>query len=78
MKTPSLFIQMYRRELIRAMDARLNALHEEQIMAFARANAAGFDDKSITDLVHFAENFGAERLKYVNLYANNIFFFMCL
>lgn len=50
---------------MRAMEARLTALHEEQIMAFTRANAAGFDDKSIVDLMNFAENFGAQRLKYV-------------
>eukprot|EP00250_Pteridium_aquilinum_P009147 c18470_g1_i3 orf=922-5472(-) len=50
------------RELLRAMEARLNALHQEQNMAFSRAGAAGFDNNSIADLMTFAEHFGAERL----------------
>ncbi|MCO5562689.1 hypothetical protein L7F22_016317 [Adiantum nelumboides] len=51
-----------KKELLRAMEARLNALHQEQSMAFSRANAAGFDNNSIADLMTFAEHFGADRL----------------
>ncbi|KAH7301696.1 hypothetical protein KP509_23G038500 [Ceratopteris richardii] len=51
-----------KRELLRAMEARLNALHQDQNAAFSRANAAGFDNDSITDLMTFAEHFGANRL----------------
>ncbi|KAI5079928.1 hypothetical protein GOP47_0005828 [Adiantum capillus-veneris] len=51
-----------KKELLRAMEARLNALHQEQNMAFSRANAAGFDNNNIADLMTFAEHFGADRL----------------
>ncbi|MCO5596438.1 hypothetical protein L7F22_050501 [Adiantum nelumboides] len=51
-----------KKELLRAMEARLNALHQEQSMAFSRANAAGFDNNSIADLMTFAEHFSADRL----------------
>lgn len=52
-----------RRELLRAMEARLSALHQEQNMVFTRASAAGFDSNNIADLMTFAHDFGAERLK---------------
>lgn len=38
-------------------------LRKEQGMAFARAEAAGFDMDKLVDLISFAECFGASRLK---------------
>eukprot|EP00250_Pteridium_aquilinum_P020019 c24670_g1_i1 orf=957-5213(-) len=52
-----------KRELLRAMDARLAALQQEQNMVFCRAAAAGFDVESIEDLLAFSEYFGADRLR---------------
>ena len=47
------------------MDTLLGALHEEQDIAFSRATAAGFDEKSIANLITFSDQFHANRLKYV-------------
>lgn len=52
-----------KRELLRAMDVYLLALQQEQNIAFDRADAAGFDIDSMTDLVAFSEHFGADRLR---------------
>ncbi|KAJ7543842.1 hypothetical protein O6H91_09G055100 [Diphasiastrum complanatum] len=59
--------------LLRAMEARKYMLQKEQGMAFARATAAGFSMDHISDLIAFAECFGASRLreacfKYLALY----------
>eukprot|EP01018_Ginkgo_biloba_P027748 Gb_39029 [translate_table: standard] len=52
-----------KRELLRAIDVRLMALQQELSMAFARASAAGFAIEHMTDLIVFADRFGANRLK---------------
>lgn len=49
-------------ELLRAMDLRLLALHQEQSTAFGRAAAAGFSSKNMADLISFSKHFGADRL----------------
>lgn len=51
------------RELLRAIDVRLMALQQELSMAFARAVAAGFAIEHMADLMIFAEQFGATRLR---------------
>ncbi|XP_002983080.2 COP1-interacting protein 7 isoform X1 [Selaginella moellendorffii] len=48
--------------LIKAMETRHAVLQREQGMAFARAVAAGFDMDHLSDLLAFAEYFGAARL----------------
>lgn len=59
---------MFRIELLRAMDLRLLALHQEQSTAFGRAAAAGFSSKNMADLISFSKHFGAERLWYTPIY----------
>lgn len=44
------------------LDTRKAVLRKEQGMAFARAVAAGFDLDQMSDLIEFAECFGASRL----------------
>lgn len=51
------------RELLRAIDVRLMALQQELSVAFARAMAAGFAIEHMADLMIFAEQFGATRLR---------------
>jgi hypothetical protein len=55
-------INIGRRRLLRAMEARKMLLHKEQGMAFARATAAGFDMQKMEHLLVFADCFGANRL----------------
>ncbi|GLJ37365.1 hypothetical protein SUGI_0758250 [Cryptomeria japonica] len=52
-----------KRELLRAIDARLMALEQELRMAFARAAAAGFEIEQMGNLMLFAERFGATRMR---------------
>jgi hypothetical protein len=52
-----------KRELLRAIDARLRALHKELSMAIARADAAGFSEEHLENLLLFAQYFGATRLR---------------
>ncbi|XP_078429322.1 COP1-interacting protein-like protein [Wolffia australiana] len=59
--------------LLRVLQIRKEALRKEQGMAFARAMAAGFTVENISDLISFAECFGAARLleastKFMDLY----------
>lgn len=51
------------RELLRAIDVRLMALQQELSMSFARSAAAGFAIENMADLMIFAEQFGATRLR---------------
>lgn len=53
----------FRQQLLRYLDARRIMLQKEQGMAFARAIAAGFNIEQIGNLMLFAENFGAMRLR---------------
>ncbi|KAH7691537.1 beta-sandwich domain of Sec23/24 domain-containing protein [Dioscorea alata] len=48
--------------LMRALETRKSVLQKEQGMAFARAVAAGFDMDHMSQLISFAECFGASRL----------------
>jgi hypothetical protein len=54
----------FRQWLLRTLDARWMMLLKEQDMAFVRAIGAGFVIKNVGDLVLFAEDFGAYRLRY--------------
>lgn len=53
----------YRKELLRAIDVRLVAVRQDLNMAYARAAAAGFNPETVSELQHFADQFGAHRLK---------------
>ncbi|GLJ37369.1 hypothetical protein SUGI_0758330 [Cryptomeria japonica] len=52
-----------KRELLRAIDARLMALEQELRMAFTRAAAGGFEIEHMGNLMIFAERFGATRMR---------------
>ncbi|XP_040381701.1 uncharacterized protein LOC102709758 [Oryza brachyantha] len=51
-----------KKELLRAIDVRLSALKQDLVTACARASSAGFHPDSVSELVLFAEHFGANRL----------------
>lgn len=53
----------YRKELLRAIDVRLDAAYQDLTNACARAAAAGFDVDTVSELQIFADRFGAHRLK---------------
>ncbi|MED6204739.1 hypothetical protein PIB30_011712 [Stylosanthes scabra] len=52
-----------KKELLRAIDVRLAAVRQDLTTAFTRASAAGFNPDTVSDLKHFADQFGAHRLK---------------
>ena len=54
----------FRTLLLQALDARRMVLHKEQEMAFASAEAAGFDNAHLLDLIEFSESFHVSRLRY--------------
>lgn len=49
--------------LQRLLETRKALLRKEQAMAYARALAAGFELENLDDLIHFADTFGASRLR---------------
>ncbi|KAK1288213.1 hypothetical protein QJS10_CPB19g01947 [Acorus calamus] len=51
-----------KKELLRAIDVRLIAVKQDLTMACARASAAGFTSDNVSELLHFADRFGAHRL----------------
>ncbi|KAG8079735.1 hypothetical protein GUJ93_ZPchr0007g6203 [Zizania palustris] len=51
-----------KKELLRAIDIRLSALKQDLVTACARASSAGFNPDSVSELVLFADHFGANRL----------------
>ncbi|KAJ6818184.1 putative GPI-anchored adhesin-like protein PGA55 isoform X2 [Iris pallida] len=51
-----------KKELLRAIDVRLSALKQDLVTACARASAAGFTLDTVSELVLFADRFGAIRL----------------
>ncbi|KAL4387373.1 hypothetical protein GQ457_09G004990 [Hibiscus cannabinus] len=51
-----------KKELLRAIDVRLNAVQQDLATAFARAFAAGFNSDTVSELQQFADLFGAHRL----------------
>ncbi|XP_073310824.1 uncharacterized protein [Primulina huaijiensis] len=51
-----------KKELLRAIDVRLVAVQQDLSTACARANAAGFNIDSVSELQMFADKFGAHRL----------------
>ncbi|KAG0492474.1 hypothetical protein HPP92_005872 [Vanilla planifolia] len=51
-----------KKELVRAIDVRLVAVKQDLATACARAAAAGFDLASVSELLLFADQFGAFRL----------------
>ncbi|KAL8137056.1 hypothetical protein V2J09_003057 [Rumex salicifolius] len=62
-----------KKELLRAIDIRLTAVRQDLCTACARASAAGFNPINISELQHFANEFGAHRLSescfnYMSLY----------
>lgn len=61
-----------KKELLRAIDVRLTALKQDLAAACSRASSAGFNPNSVSELLHFANHFGANRLseactKFVSL-----------
>lgn len=54
---------MYRKELVRAIDLRLEAIKKDLTKAIAHASANGFDSQTVSDLQHFADRFGAHHLE---------------
>ncbi|XP_068335813.1 uncharacterized protein [Pyrus communis] len=51
-----------KKELLRAMDVRLVAVRQDLTTACARASAAGFNPDTVSELQHFADQFGAHHL----------------
>ncbi|KXG36684.1 uncharacterized protein LOC8079186 [Sorghum bicolor] len=51
-----------KKELLRAIDVRLSALKQDLAAACSRASSAGFNPNSVSELVLFANHFGASRL----------------
>ncbi|CAM0906752.1 unnamed protein product [Alopecurus aequalis] len=61
-----------KKELLRAIDVRLSALKQDLVTSCARASSAGFSQDSVSELLLFADHFGANRLseacnKYMSL-----------
>lgn len=56
-------VYLYRKELIRAIDLRLEAIKKDLTTAIANASADGFDPQTVSDLHHFADRFGAHHLE---------------
>ncbi|CAN8292882.1 unnamed protein product [Cochlearia groenlandica] len=62
-----------KKELLRAIDLRLEAIKKDLTTAIAHASDNGFDPINVSDLQHFADRFGANRLneacgKYISLW----------
>ncbi|CAH2053745.1 unnamed protein product [Thlaspi arvense] len=53
---------MTKKELLRAIDLRLAAVRQDLEAACNRASAAGFNPITVSELVQFADRFGANRL----------------
>ncbi|TVU37929.1 hypothetical protein EJB05_11273 [Eragrostis curvula] len=51
-----------KKELLRAIDVRLSALKQDLATACSRASSAGFNPNSVSELLLFANHFGANRL----------------
>ncbi|KQK15129.1 uncharacterized protein LOC100830570 isoform X1 [Brachypodium distachyon] len=61
-----------KKELLRAIDVRISALKQDLVTSCARASSAGFNHDSVSELLLFADHFGANRLseacnKYMSL-----------
>ncbi|XP_062189457.1 uncharacterized protein LOC133892602 [Phragmites australis] len=61
-----------KKELLKAIDVRLSALKQDLATACSRASSAGFNHSSVSELLLFANHFGANRLseactKFVSL-----------
>lgn len=61
------------KELLRAIDVRLSAVRNDLTTAYARASASGFNPHTVSQLIHFAHQFGSHRLndactKYMSLH----------
>ncbi|KAG7591999.1 hypothetical protein ISN45_Aa01g009660 [Arabidopsis thaliana x Arabidopsis arenosa] len=61
-----------KKELVRTIDLRLEAIKKDLTTAIAHASANGFDPQTVSDLQHFADRFGAHHLdeacsKYISL-----------
>ncbi|KAF9685334.1 hypothetical protein SADUNF_Sadunf03G0043900 [Salix dunnii] len=66
-----------KKELLRAIDVRLAAVREDLATAYARASGTGFNLDTVRDLQHFADRFGAHRLKCVDSEACVKFMLLC-
>ncbi|XP_058743763.1 uncharacterized protein LOC131616453 [Vicia villosa] len=51
-----------RKELLRAIDVRLNAVRQDLTTAYATASASGFNPHTVSHLKHFAHHFRSNRL----------------
>lgn len=55
--------RLLRKELLRAIDLRLVTVKQDLSAACARALAAGFTPDNVSELLLFADRFGAHRLR---------------
>lgn len=53
---------MYRKELLRAIDLRLDAITKDLTTSIAHASTNGFDPQTVSHLHRFADTFGAHPL----------------
>ncbi|CAN6184565.1 unnamed protein product [Urochloa humidicola] len=51
-----------KKELLRAIDVRLSALKQDLAAACSRVSSAGFNPNGVSELLLFANHFGANRL----------------
>lgn len=56
-----------KKDLLRASDVRLNALKQDLVTYCARASSTGFNHDRVSELLHFVDHFGANRLRYDKL-----------
>ncbi|CAN6896180.1 unnamed protein product [Brassica oleracea] len=68
----SLCVGVYRKELLRAIDLRLEAIQKDLTTSIAHASANGFDPQTVSHLQRFADTFSAHPLaeacgKYMSL-----------
>lgn len=57
------FFSIFRKELLRAIDLRLEAIIKDLTTSISHASASGFDPHTVSELQQFAERFGAHHLE---------------
>ncbi|KAJ7963329.1 ABC transporter B family member 19 [Quillaja saponaria] len=61
------------KELLKAIDVRLVAVRQDLSTACAHAVAAGFNPNTVSELQHFADQFGAHRLNQACIKFNSLY-----
>ena len=62
---PALFL--CRKDPLRASDVRLSTLKQDIVMSCARASSTEFNRNRVSELLHFVDDFGANRRRYDKL-----------